>query len=65
MRQEFDEHGNHRLVDEDGSATTWAHYKGFTYHKGKVGVTDYWTGSGERIMDPVEFCMLAGAKEIS
>lgn len=44
----------HRL--ELGSAVTEsAEYADFTYLNGYVGVTDYWTGTGEAVMTANEF----------
>ena len=59
--QEFDEYGNHRLV-KGAEATKFAHYMAFTYLDGYVGVTDYYTGTGECVLTPEEFCALAGVR---
>ena len=59
--QEFDEYGNHRLV-KGAEATEFAHYMAFTYLDGYVGVTDYYTGTGECVLTPEEFCALAGVR---
>jgi len=60
MKQEFDENGNHRLVADDGTASRWVSYAAWSYLDGMVGVTDYYTGEGEKIMTPDEFCRLHG-----
>ena len=59
-KQEFDDHGNHRLINTAGQTTRWADYSTFTYLDGWIGVTDYYTGTGERVISPLEFCHLAG-----
>ena len=50
-----------RLVDGD-TKSPWATYTQICYLNGKVGVTDYWTGQGERILTPDEFCQMIAAK---
>ena len=62
MKQEFTPRGSHRLVDGE-QKTQWVNYTGFVYLNGKVGVTDYFTGKGEMILTPQEFCEMAGAGE--
>ena len=59
--QEFDERGHHRLVLGD-RATEWAGYQQFTYLKGYVGVTDYYTGTGECVLTADEFCARTGIR---
>lgn len=59
--QEFDEYGNHRLVKE-AKVTKFAAYTAFTYLDGYVGVTDYYTGTGECVLTAEEFCALAGVR---
>ena len=61
LRQEFDDRGNHRLIGPNGETTRWASYRSFTYLNGHVGVTDYYTGEGEKILTPDEFCANSGA----
>lgn len=57
----FRDDGAHKLVDhETGDETHYAQFSGFTYLKGFVGCTDYYTGKGEAIMTPDEFCKMAG-----
>ena len=57
--QEMNAHGQHRLVSE-GRATKWAAYTQFTYLNGYVGVTDYYTGTGECVLPAKEFCARVG-----
>ena len=59
--QEFDSTGRHRLVLGDRT-TEWAGYCQFTYLKGYVGVTDYYTGTGECVLTAEEFCARAGIR---
>ena len=53
ISMEFNDNGYHRLVSSDGTVTLWASYKQPTYLQGFVGVTDYYTGTGEAVL-PVE-----------
>ena len=53
--QEINAHGQHRLVCGE-QATKWAPYAEFTYLQGYVGVTDYYTGTGECVLSADEFC---------
>ena len=50
IRMEFTDNGYHRLVSSDGTATLWASYSQPTYLQGFVGVTDYYTGTGEAVL---------------
>ena len=59
--QELDAHGRHRLVLGD-RATEWAGYCQFTYLKGYVGVTGYYTGTGGCVLTAGEFCARAGVR---
>ena len=59
--QEFDANGRHRLVLGE-QATEWAAYRQFTYLNGYVGVTDYYTGTGEAVLTAPEFCERAGVR---
>lgn len=59
FKQEFNEDGLHRLV-YGSECTGWAAYRSFTFLRGMVGVTHYYTGNGERILSAEEFCKLAG-----
>lgn len=56
MIQEFDDNGNHRLVDGD-KATSWAHYTAICFMDGKVGHTAFY-GVKEDIVTPEEFVKL-------
>ena len=62
MKQEFDDYGNHSLVNtKTGKRSSQkASYQAFTYLDGFVGCTDYYTGTGEAIMTPEEFCKMVG-----
>lgn len=62
MVQEFNEQGLHRLVC-GSQKTNWASYRSFTFLNGMVGVTDYYTGNGEKILTTEQFCQLAGVRE--
>lgn len=57
--QEINAHGQHRLVCGE-QATKWAPYTEFTYLDGYVGVTDYYTGTGECVLTADEFCARVG-----
>ena len=59
--QEFDANGRHRLV-LGGRVTDWAAPQQFTYLNGYVGVTDYYTGTGECVLLPKEFCARVGVR---
>ena len=59
--QEIDENGRHRLV-LGGRVTEWAAYQQFTYLNGYVGVTDYYTGTGECVLGAEEFCARVGVR---
>lgn len=59
--QEFDANGRHRLVLGE-RVTEWAAYHQFTYLNGYVGVTDYYTGTGECVLMADEFCARAGVR---
>lgn len=50
VHMEFTDNGYHRLVSSDGAVTLWASYTQPTYLQGFVGVTDYYTGTGEAIL---------------
>ena len=50
VRMEITDGGWHRLVSSDGTATLWASYSQPTYLQGFVGVTDYYTGTGEAVL---------------
>ena len=63
LRQVFDEKGRHYLINtETGAKTRFASYINWTYLDGFVGVTDFFTGEGEKILTPHEFCHMAGVK---
>lgn len=53
--QEVDGDGRHRLVLGE-EATGWAGYCQITYLHGYVGATDFYTGTGERVLTADEFC---------
>ena len=57
--QEINDQGQHRLVCGE-QATKWAPYTEFTYLNGYVGVTDYYTGTGECVLTADEFCARMG-----
>ena len=59
--QEINEKGHHRLVLGE-KATEWAGYCQFTYLSGYVGVTDYYTGTGECVLTADEFCARTGVR---
>ena len=59
--QEFDADGRHRLVLGE-QATEWAAYCQFTYLKGYVGTTDYYTGTGGAVLAASEFCARVGVR---
>jgi len=59
--QEFDANGRHRLVLGE-RATEWAVSRQFTYLNGYVGVTDYYTGTGDGVLTAAEFCARAGVR---
>lgn len=52
-RLEFNEHGNHRLVADDGRHTPWASYTSFTFLDGWVGATAYWLDA-EAVLAPAD-----------
>ena len=46
LRQEYNEHGMHRIVHSDGTATPFVRYESFVYYGGYVSVTSYWADEG-------------------
>jgi hypothetical protein len=53
--QEFDDHGNHRLIHkESGQTTHWAGYKSTCYLQGYVGYTGYYMDK-EGVLPAEEF----------
>lgn len=50
-----------RLVDGE-DVSPWASYTQVCYLKGSVGVTDYFTGEGEKVLTPDEYCQLIAVK---
>lgn len=50
-----------RLVDGK-EKSPWAAYSQICYLNGMVGATDYYTGDGEKILTPDEFCQLLATK---
>ena len=55
--QVFNDNGNHWLHNlATGAKSKIVSYTKFSYLEGKVGVTDYYTGTGEQITDPFNFC---------
>lgn len=60
LKQEFNEAGQHRLVNtETGETSLWAGYAGAVRFQGRVSVTDYYTGCGEKIVTPDQFATYA------
>lgn len=61
LEQVFDDNGNHILRNKQTGAAVRAPYTSWTYLDGWVGCTDYFTGTGEAIMTPEEFCKIGAA----
>jgi len=61
MRQTFDDAGNHTLENTATGKKCRASYTDWAYLDGWVSCTDYYTGKGEAIMTPDEFCKMAGS----
>ena len=59
--QIFDDHGNHTLTNTKTGKAFRASYTGWIYLDGWVSCTDYYTGTGEQILTPDEFCKLGGS----
>lgn len=64
LKQVFDERGRHYLMNtKTGERTQLASYTSWTFLDGFVGVSDFYTGTGEQIMSAAEFCELGGVKK--
>lgn len=63
-KQEFDGHGRHRLVADDGRKTIWAPYQGIAYLDGWVGCSAYYL-TKEAVVTPDKFCEETAATELA